>query len=221
MTVEERNQLVTENLGIAHAIVNHFAGWGHDREELRSIAYLAMVEAANTYDPGRGRKFSSWAWLMVEQTLNDSLRLGPSKSRTEPLDRLRSDSSIWNTEKGDEETSGEERLPSHLPTPEEALLAAEAEALLGKLPEGKVSCREAKRIYLRAYGELPPGKRLGGGTHVERQRRYEARMSPEKKEARTAWGRAWKRDYRRRARALGLPKGTSMRVVRAVEAGRS
>jgi RNA polymerase sigma factor (sigma-70 family) len=217
MTVEERNKLVTENLGLAHALVNHYARWGHDREELRSIAYLAMVEAANAYNPGRG-KFSSWAWRMVEQTLNDTLRLGPSKSRAEPLDLY--GGGIYHTEE-EGESSGEERFCSHLPTPEEALLAAEAEALVGGLSEGKVGCRKAKRIYLRAYGELPPGKRLSGGTHAERQRRYEARMSPKRKEARAAWGRAWKRDYRRRVRALGLPKGTSMRVVRAVEAGRS
>lgn len=220
MTTIERNKLVTENLGIAYALVAHYAKWNKDREELQSIAQLAMCEAAADFDPGRGKKFSSWAHTKVEQALLRHLHLGwaAKNTRREPLDLLHRDGSIYRTEKGDEEVSGEERFASHLPTPEGALLQAESARLLGDVPE-KLPAHEAEAKYFDAFGELAEGTPVQEpclSPSVYRTRRWYARLSPEKKRAREDRKRAWSR----RAMALGLPWNTTVKVIRAVEAQR-
>ncbi len=62
-TIEERQKMVEENLGIAHMIANQF-GRGHnkdDRNGILSASYLGIVKAASDYREGKGTKFSTYA----------------------------------------------------------------------------------------------------------------------------------------------------------------
>lgn len=65
--------LVTQNYGLTIAVMQslgiHKRGW----HEARSEAELALCEAASTYDPSGGTRFSTWAWLRIRWALLDWL----------------------------------------------------------------------------------------------------------------------------------------------------
>jgi RNA polymerase sigma-B factor len=64
-TGEERRRLLDEvvvaNLGIADAIARRYQGRGVDTDDLRQVAYLGLVAAAQRFDPDRGHDFVSFA----------------------------------------------------------------------------------------------------------------------------------------------------------------
>ncbi|TDC51053.1 sigma-70 family RNA polymerase sigma factor [Jiangella ureilytica] len=64
-TAGERRRLiheaVTANLGIADAIARRYQGRGVDADELRQVAYLGLVAAAQRFDAERGHDFVSFA----------------------------------------------------------------------------------------------------------------------------------------------------------------
>jgi RNA polymerase sigma-B factor len=55
------DQAVVENLGLADAISRRYGGRGVDGDELRQVAYLGLVAAAQRFDPERGHDFVSFA----------------------------------------------------------------------------------------------------------------------------------------------------------------
>jgi RNA polymerase sigma-B factor len=55
------DQVVIENLGLADAVSHRYARRGVDAEELRQVAYLGLVAAAQRFDPDRGHDFASFA----------------------------------------------------------------------------------------------------------------------------------------------------------------
>lgn len=55
------DQAVLDNLGIADAISRRYGGRGVDGDELRQVAYLGLVAAAQRFDPDRGHDFVSFA----------------------------------------------------------------------------------------------------------------------------------------------------------------
>lgn len=59
----ERQRLVEENVGIAYAIARKFrARLG---EDAAAEAMLGLVYAAAAFEPARGNKFTTYAWLCV------------------------------------------------------------------------------------------------------------------------------------------------------------
>lgn len=66
----EQQRLVTENIGIAHAVLKRLRVGGRGLEDARAEAMLALCEAASTYEPNRGA-FSTWAWAKVSWRLLD------------------------------------------------------------------------------------------------------------------------------------------------------
>jgi DNA-directed RNA polymerase specialized sigma subunit len=73
----EQEALVLDNLKLVHYMVNSYSRGRsippNVREELDDEAQLALVEAAVSYDPGKG-KFSSWACLMITQHITKYLK---------------------------------------------------------------------------------------------------------------------------------------------------
>src|SRR5271167_2521761 len=64
LTVREkdrRDQLVTSHLGLAHQLARRFANRGEGHDDLVQVASLALVKAAERFDPERGIMFSTFA----------------------------------------------------------------------------------------------------------------------------------------------------------------
>ncbi len=56
-----RDRLVTSHLGLAHHLARRFANRGESLEDLVQVASLALVRAADRFDPERGVMFSTFA----------------------------------------------------------------------------------------------------------------------------------------------------------------
>ena len=56
-----RHDLVVNHLQLADAIAHRFAGRRQDADDLRQVAYLGLVKAAERYDPARSPDFASFA----------------------------------------------------------------------------------------------------------------------------------------------------------------
>ncbi|MFV0308682.1 MAG: SigB/SigF/SigG family RNA polymerase sigma factor [Desertimonas sp.] len=61
-----RNRLVERHMGLAIHVARRFARRGPSDEELRQVAFLALVKAVDRFDPGRGVAFSTFAGRTVE-----------------------------------------------------------------------------------------------------------------------------------------------------------
>jgi RNA polymerase sigma factor (sigma-70 family) len=59
-----RNQLIEDNRGLVHKLAHNYTHVA-ELEELIAWGNLALVEAADRYDPTRGAKFSSFAWKRI------------------------------------------------------------------------------------------------------------------------------------------------------------
>ena len=58
---DERDELVTSHLGLAHQLARRFANRGESYEDLVQVASLALVRAADRFDSERGVMFSTFA----------------------------------------------------------------------------------------------------------------------------------------------------------------
>ena len=81
---EEQRQLVSRYLPLAKAMVRRARYPGLEREELQSSAYMALVEAAQTFDPAKNVNFATFARLRIRGALSDFRRswLRICRSRT-------------------------------------------------------------------------------------------------------------------------------------------
>jgi RNA polymerase sigma-B factor len=61
MDKDQRDQLVTSHLGLAHQLARRFANRGEAHDDLVQVASLALVRAAERFDPDRGIMFSTFA----------------------------------------------------------------------------------------------------------------------------------------------------------------
>src|SRR5438874_1796418 len=71
---------VRENTGLVNAVVGRIVRLfprlpaGIDREDLESIGYVGLVQAARAYDPTRGAAFSTYAYHCIENTIRAELQ---------------------------------------------------------------------------------------------------------------------------------------------------
>ena len=56
-----QNELVEQNLGLAESLANKFSWRGIDNDDLKQVAYLALVKAARSYEPDRQVPFTAYA----------------------------------------------------------------------------------------------------------------------------------------------------------------
>jgi RNA polymerase sigma-B factor len=70
----ERERLITENLGLARLLARRFTRRGVGDEDLFQVASLALVKAADRFDPERGVAFSTYASRTIVGELKHYLR---------------------------------------------------------------------------------------------------------------------------------------------------
>jgi RNA polymerase sigma-B factor len=69
-----RNRLVETHADLAEHFVRRYAGRGLAREDLRQMALLAMVKAADRFEPERGVAFSTFASRTIDGELKRQFR---------------------------------------------------------------------------------------------------------------------------------------------------
>ncbi len=70
-----RDSLTVANLGLAHRIASPFMlRFPSDRDDLRQIAYLALMRAAEHFEPSRGWRFSTLACCYIWRDLQNWVR---------------------------------------------------------------------------------------------------------------------------------------------------
>lgn len=72
--VEARNGLVELHLGLARHIARSYRHHGSDSEDLNQVALLALVHAADRFDPDLGYKFSSFASATINGEIKRHFR---------------------------------------------------------------------------------------------------------------------------------------------------
>jgi len=69
---EDQRALVAENTGLAKAVANKWAKYANDwtdPDDLVSEALAGLCRAAQTWDPAKGAKFSTYGWCWAEQNV--------------------------------------------------------------------------------------------------------------------------------------------------------
>lgn len=70
----QRNQLVEQHLGYVERYVRRYADRGITRDDLRQTALVALVQAADRFDPERGVEFLTFAGATIEGSLKRHFR---------------------------------------------------------------------------------------------------------------------------------------------------
>lgn len=73
MKENEINKLVSDNLNFVKAIANKYMGKGMEFEDLVSEGYMAMVQAAQKFDPTRGTNFVGYAAPFIRKAMEQAL----------------------------------------------------------------------------------------------------------------------------------------------------
>ena len=77
LSSEDRDQLIVDHLPLLHHIVGLIyvdIPGGSDREDLEGFAMIGLIGAADSFDPGRGLKFSTFAFPRIRGAVLDELR---------------------------------------------------------------------------------------------------------------------------------------------------
>ena len=87
---EARRILIEYNLRLVAHIVKKYQSAEDDMEELISIGTIGLIKAVDTFDPDKGKRFSSYASRCIENELRMELRrvrkAGVQVSLQEPLE---------------------------------------------------------------------------------------------------------------------------------------
>ena len=70
----DRNDRVLAHLALVDPYVRRYAMRGVPKDDLRQVAYLALVQAAERFDPDRGQSFEAFAAVTIAGTLKRYFR---------------------------------------------------------------------------------------------------------------------------------------------------
>lgn len=74
----ERDNLITNNLGLVHACANKFRGRGVEYDDLYQAGCVGLIKAADNFDPDRGFAFSTYAVPVILGEIRRIFRDGGS-----------------------------------------------------------------------------------------------------------------------------------------------
>lgn len=77
LSAEERDAMIIDHIPLLRHIVGRIAfdqRGGLDRDDLYGFGMLGLIAAADSWDPGRGLKFSTFAYTKVRGAILDELR---------------------------------------------------------------------------------------------------------------------------------------------------
>jgi RNA polymerase sigma-B factor len=195
----DRRDLVIGHLQLADAIAHRFAGRRQDTEDLRQVAYLGLIKAADRFDPERSEDFASFAVPTIAGEIkrhfrDDSWFVRPPRSLQELRSTVEHEAPRLAQQLGREPSSGEiaERIGEPIARVDEAIgcvramhplsldapvTAASENATFGDtLDCGDCTLEHAEHLQtLRlACRQLPPRERL-----IIYRRFYEERTQSE------------------------------------------
>ncbi len=108
---EQRDRLVTDNLGLVHLCANRFRSRGVEYEELYSAGCIGLVKAAAAFDEERGVKFSTYAVPVIlgeiKRVFRDGGTVKVSRSLKELSLRVCREKADFLSQNGREPTVGE------------------------------------------------------------------------------------------------------------------
>jgi RNA polymerase sigma factor for flagellar operon FliA len=178
-----RDQLILEHIPLLRHIVGRMSlPAGPDRDDVYGVGMLGLIAAADSFDPGRGLKFSTYAYSKIRGAVLDELRRSDflPRGRRESVREL--DQAIATLEQQNGVPPSPEELALHLgigldevdeilasarQTTELSLDADTGTARLGALlsdprskdPVGSAQWSELKELLVRAITELPEQER--------------------------------------------------------------
>lgn len=79
--IEARNAVVIANLGLVRPVAKGYRGRGLDLDDLIQCGYLGLIRAAETFDPGRGYRFSTYAHFWISKEIRVGIAAGGSTVR--------------------------------------------------------------------------------------------------------------------------------------------
>ncbi len=84
MEVENREQLILDNIGLVKKLVNSALNRfdipkGLEKEDLMSIGIIAMIQAVDTYDPSKG-VLDKWISRCVYSSIIDEIKKERNRS---------------------------------------------------------------------------------------------------------------------------------------------
>lgn len=73
---DARNALVENNIGLVKAAARRYFtdDPATDRDDLEQFGMVGLITAANRYDPARGTRFSTYAYLWIQQAIGHAAR---------------------------------------------------------------------------------------------------------------------------------------------------
>lgn len=61
MVIENRDEMITDNLGLVHLIANRFRSRGADYDDLFQAGCVGLIKAVDRFDAAKGYQFSTYA----------------------------------------------------------------------------------------------------------------------------------------------------------------
>ena len=84
----DRNELIEQNLRLAHACAHRFAGKGIEYDDLYSAGCVGLVKAVDRFDHSRGFRFSTYAVPVILGEIKQLFRSGGSVKVSRSLQEL-------------------------------------------------------------------------------------------------------------------------------------
>lgn len=85
---DSRKRLIEGNMRLAIKIANSFSNTRIDQDDLRSIAFIGLIRAADTFDPHKGIKFTAYMTTVVKNEIRLELRKVVKERAEVPLDAV-------------------------------------------------------------------------------------------------------------------------------------
>jgi RNA polymerase sigma factor (sigma-70 family) len=120
--------LVRDNVGLIRSLVAKamrtfpYLPAGYDRDDLESLGYIGLIQAAQTYDPTRGVQFSTYAYRCIENKISSTV----VRAKNRQVDCISLSLLIGE----DEDTPLEDQIPDESATAEATVIDQESHQAL-------------------------------------------------------------------------------------------